>query len=95
MEGGGDQAVTFCPISDAELAEAFKFYRWGEGVTPKPREMMAVGLLQRASGFAIGGTLSSCLVELRLLAPKSRKLTKRGQLVLWDCFVPFTEKGSR
>lgn len=46
-----------------------------------------------SAGFAIGGTLSSCLVQMRLLGPKSRKLTKRGRLVLYDCFAQYTEKG--
>lgn len=84
--------MIFAPISDEDLAAGFSRYDWG-GRKPNPRDMMATGLLQRAAGFAIGGTLSSCLVGMKLLGPKSRKLTKRGRLVLYDCFAQFTEKG--
>lgn len=82
----------FAPISDAELAFGFECYCWGNS-EPNPRDMMATGLLQRAAGFAIGGTLSQCLVKMRLLGPRTRKLTKRGRLVLYDCFAKYTKKG--
>lgn len=85
--------MTFAPITDEALAEAFRPYSWGDGVTPTPRTTMARGLLDRAGGFAIGGTLRGCLVRLGLLTPVQGNLTMRGRLALHDHFAPFVERG--
>ncbi len=84
--------MSFAPIPDAELAKAFRCYRFGDGVVPDLRRTMARGLIDRAAGFAIGGTLRGCLIELRLLGPRTGRLTKRGRLVLHDCFAPYVER---
>lgn len=84
--------MTFAPITDEALVVAFRPYTWGDGVTPNPRQAMARGLIDRAGGFAIGGTLRGCLISLGLLAPVSGNLTMRGRLALHDHFAPFVAR---
>jgi len=77
----------FANLKDWEISGAFTHYRLGDGIERTPeklRNLVKTGLLQRACGFAIGGTMRSCLIEIRLLGPKTGNLTKRGKMALWD-----------
>jgi hypothetical protein len=77
----------FPKLKEWEITGSLTSYRLGDESKRTPemlRKLVAVNLLQRACGFAIGGTMRGCLIEMRLLGAKTGNLTKRGKMALWD-----------
>jgi hypothetical protein len=49
-------------------------------------EMVRWGLMKTACGWASGYTVTCMLVELKMLTPKRKTLTKYGKRCLWEWF---------
>ena len=72
--------------TDEEIEKAFENTNFG----PAPNwHTLKYSLLKVASGYHTGHTSQCILIELGLVTPKLKTLTKRGKYCLWEWF----EKG--
>ncbi len=82
-EGGGRGVRRFTAITDEQIRKASAFANFGSS---DPVRVVCRGLLQIAGGFRAGYTVQSILIDLRLIGPKGRALTKLGRLFLYDLY---------
>lgn len=71
-------------VSDGDVEDAFAHTDYGD--TP-PREVIRLGLLKTAAGFANGLTTRCVLVELGLINHNTLDLTSKGRLYLWSSWA--------
>lgn len=67
-------------ISDEELTEVFAHANYGDRT---PREVVKLGLLKTACGYAHGFTSTQILKELGLINKATHDLTTKGRQYLW------------
>lgn len=67
-------------VSDEELTEVFAHANYG---SMTPREVVKLGLLKTASGYAHGYTSTQILKELGLICKSTHDLTTKGRQYLW------------
>ena len=71
------------PVTDAEIAEAFRFTNFGHS---RHRELLNVSVLKKLVGYHCGHTITTIMQELRLIG-KTGKPTKRGIQLVRDAFA--------
>jgi hypothetical protein len=68
-----------------EIRQAASYANFG---TQDPVKTVLTGLVDIAAGFRSGYTVTSILIDLKLIGRKSRKhLTKKGREVLYDLLI--------
>jgi len=68
-------------VSDADVQDAFKGTNFG---SEKPRNIIFDTLLKRATGYHAGHTAEAIAIELKLISPKAKKLTRKGGTYLYS-----------
>ena len=70
-------------LTKEEIEDVFNKTNFG----PTPYEhIVKFSLLKIASGYSTGYTAQCCLLELGLVNPACKTLTKRGKYCLWEYF---------
>ncbi|WLS77251.1 hypothetical protein Q3V30_12195 [Erwinia pyri] len=70
-------------ITDEVITDAFANYNFGR---TDYREFLGYSVLKKVCGWHCGHTITSIMVDLKLITPKHFKLTKLGQMFLSDSY---------
>lgn len=76
-------------ITDDVIAEAFEGTNFGR---TDFRHFLGHSVLKRACDRHCGGTITGIMISLKLITPKSLKVTKLGKMFITDCYY---EDGKR
>lgn len=75
---------TFAPeITDEVILKAFEGTSFGR---TDYREFLGYSVLQKACGWHCGFTITSIMIELKLITPNHQRVTKLGRMFLTDCY---------
>jgi len=70
-------------ITEEVIQKAFEGTNFGR---TDYREFLGYSVLKKACHWYCGHTITSIMIELKLIGPKTHRLTKLGRMFLSDCY---------
>lgn len=70
-------------MTDEVIMKAFEGTNFGR---TDYRQFLGYSVLKKACGWHCGWTITTIMIELKLITPKHHRVTKLGRMFLSDCY---------